>query len=238
MKVIEEGAGDNPVVGKFRCTGIGNGGGGCKAKLEVNLSDLRRYQGTDMYGDPKPECFTFRCPTCHTLTDIKREKHPKGAQRDRVRPFTNKWKKHGEDDWLSIAHRRAANAGLDLSKDAERYIEFVYEKTREHDEDAAEEYRRQHLPQRSDLGPDTTCWQPTVDRLDDNDPPPGDDECPPPLLAVLNQLRQDRWVGKYNGRWTIGYLDARGVLQGDKSADTLEELAVLIEHDGPIRTRR
>ena len=126
MKVIKEGEGIDPIIGQFECTGVGNGLGGCGATLEINLSDLRRYQGTDMYGDANPEQYSFRCIRCETLTDIPSNDHPKGKMRDRVIPFTSQWKNEGVDNWESIAWR---TADLRRMSDEERkgWIESVLE---------------------------------------------------------------------------------------------------------------
>lgn len=68
MKTLQKG---NPRVGwakEMECTGGGNGGGGCHAKLLVEQGDLFRTEShcrdeTDYYT-------TFRCQECGVLTDV------------------------------------------------------------------------------------------------------------------------------------------------------------------------
>lgn len=66
MKVLEKGEGWNL---KVKCTGSGNGDGGCGSLLLVEENDIyvtakNYYDGsTDLY-------FTFCCPVCGTETDI------------------------------------------------------------------------------------------------------------------------------------------------------------------------
>lgn len=54
----------------MKCTGSGNGGGGCGAKLLVEASDV--FTTTrQSYGDTYPEYFhTFECAQCKVLTDF------------------------------------------------------------------------------------------------------------------------------------------------------------------------
>jgi len=67
MKVLEKG---KPPSRNLVCTGRGNGGGGCSAKLEVERSDLFQTS-RHSYGDQYPDYFiTFKCPDCGVLTDI------------------------------------------------------------------------------------------------------------------------------------------------------------------------
>lgn len=66
MKVIKSG---KPWSERIKCTGHGNGGGGCKALLEVEASDL--YLTHRSYYDGGHETFiTFTCPECKFETDI------------------------------------------------------------------------------------------------------------------------------------------------------------------------
>lgn len=70
MKVLEKG--QKPVWSKeVMCTGYGNGGGGCGAKLLVDNTDLYHTYNSDMYGDVYATHITFRCPECDVQTDIK-----------------------------------------------------------------------------------------------------------------------------------------------------------------------
>lgn len=68
MKIVKKG---NPQTGwakEFTCTGSGNGGGGCEARLLVERGDVyvtesHSYDETDRFN-------TFTCPDCGVLTDI------------------------------------------------------------------------------------------------------------------------------------------------------------------------
>jgi len=70
MKVIEKGRPQKGWAKEFSCTGVGNGKGGCEAKLLVEQDDVFR---TDSYHyDGSHETYnTFKCPDCGVLTDIK-----------------------------------------------------------------------------------------------------------------------------------------------------------------------
>ena len=124
MRVVKEGHGTNPIIGEFECTGVGNGGGGCKALLEVQLNDLRYYEGSD-YPIGRRNAYTFRCPECGTLTDLAQEDWPVGAQRERVKPFTNKWKNGESEDGGDIVAASINPAGE--SKFSEETIRSVDE---------------------------------------------------------------------------------------------------------------
>lgn len=69
MKVIEKGRPQKGWAVESKCTGGGNGGGGCGAKLLVEKGDVYQTQSsamgeTDYY-------YTFTCPECHVETDLK-----------------------------------------------------------------------------------------------------------------------------------------------------------------------
>jgi hypothetical protein len=69
MKVIEKG---RPQIGwakEYFCTGKGNGGGGCNAKLLVEQPDLFRTSNHD-YAGGVDHYITFRCCECGVLTDV------------------------------------------------------------------------------------------------------------------------------------------------------------------------
>jgi hypothetical protein len=68
MKVLEKGRGEWSK--RVTCTGFGNDGGGCRAKLQVGESDLTAYANFDMYGDRYGECARFKCPECGVETDL------------------------------------------------------------------------------------------------------------------------------------------------------------------------
>jgi len=69
MKVLEKGRAQKGWSKQTKCTGSGNGGGGCGAKLLVEQGDLYKtyhhsYDGsTDTY-------VTFKCADCGVETDI------------------------------------------------------------------------------------------------------------------------------------------------------------------------
>jgi hypothetical protein len=70
MKIIKKG---NPQIGwtkRVSCTGSGNGGGGCKAVLEVSVGDLF-FTYHHSYDGSSDTYVTFKCAACGVLTDIK-----------------------------------------------------------------------------------------------------------------------------------------------------------------------
>lgn len=85
MKVVKKGRSQKGWAKKFKCTGSGNGMGGCGATLLVEQPDVflthhHLYDGThDVFQ-------TFKCIECGVLTDIKE-----------ILPFTppdqKQWKK-------------------------------------------------------------------------------------------------------------------------------------------------
>lgn len=70
MKVLEPGSPQSGWAVETKCTGAGNNGGGCGAKLLVEKGDL--YQ-THKYGhDLDHDIFpTFRCSQCGVETDLR-----------------------------------------------------------------------------------------------------------------------------------------------------------------------
>lgn len=69
MKVIEPGTGQKGWSGKFRCTGKGNGDGGCGALLFVEQNDL--YETRRGYMDGSTDYYTtFTCSECGVETDV------------------------------------------------------------------------------------------------------------------------------------------------------------------------
>jgi hypothetical protein len=70
MKVIEPG---NPQKGwakEYVCTGRGNQGGGCKAKLLVEEADIFRTSSSHYDGSTE-HYVTFECCDCNVWTDIE-----------------------------------------------------------------------------------------------------------------------------------------------------------------------
>lgn len=78
MKVLEKGPGWST---KQRCTGKGNGDGGCLSLLQVEVGDIyvtirSYYDGdTDYY-------YTFKCPVCGRETDISSNEVPSSIQKE------------------------------------------------------------------------------------------------------------------------------------------------------------
>ncbi|MBE6146037.1 MAG: hypothetical protein E7171_05385 [Firmicutes bacterium] len=72
MKVLEKGPGWSMEV---KCTGSGNGGGGCGAKLLIERGDVYLTHSYD-YGGGHDVYYTIRCPECDVQTDIEYDKLP------------------------------------------------------------------------------------------------------------------------------------------------------------------
>ncbi len=72
MKVLEEGPGWSM---KQICTGKGNGGCGCGAKLLIERGDIYLTHSYD-YGGGHDIYYTFRCPRCGVETDVDDSKLP------------------------------------------------------------------------------------------------------------------------------------------------------------------
>lgn len=69
MKVIEKGREQKGWAKEFKCTGEGNGGGGCGALLLVEQSDV--FCTYSSHYDGSSETYrSFQCPECKHLTDI------------------------------------------------------------------------------------------------------------------------------------------------------------------------
>ena len=77
MKVLEKCEGWNLEV---KCTGFGNGGGGCNSRLLIEPNDVYMTFSTDYLGDTD-SYYTFCCPVCNAETDINAKKIP-GRIRD------------------------------------------------------------------------------------------------------------------------------------------------------------
>jgi len=85
MKVIKKGQPQKGWAKKFTCTGNGNNGGGCKARLLVE-EDL--FQTHSSHYDGSSETYvTFKCAECGVLTDI--EDYPSS----RALPSKQAWEK-------------------------------------------------------------------------------------------------------------------------------------------------
>ena len=77
MKVLEKGPGWSI---EQRCTGDGNGGGGCNSKLLVEVGDIYVTSNTDMTGEVE-YYYTFKCPVCGVETDIPEKQVPSNIKR-------------------------------------------------------------------------------------------------------------------------------------------------------------
>lgn len=69
MKVLSPGTGQKGWSVETFCTGNGNGGGGCGAKLLVEQGDL--FRTSSSCRDETDNFDTFACPECGVLTDLK-----------------------------------------------------------------------------------------------------------------------------------------------------------------------
>jgi len=82
MKVIKKGRPQKGWAKELTCTGSGNNGGGCRAKLLVEHGDL--YKTASHHYDGSSEYYTtFTCPECGVMTDIERYDGPTVTRRGR-----------------------------------------------------------------------------------------------------------------------------------------------------------
>lgn len=79
MEVIKKGRSQRGWSKKFKCTGAGNGGGGCGAILLVSEYDLYETSHGDYSGDTE-YYVTFCCPECGVETDVTNTPEPKGKR--------------------------------------------------------------------------------------------------------------------------------------------------------------
>ncbi len=75
MKILKKGRPNKPWSIDIKCTGHGNGGNGCGAKLRVEAEDLYQTRSTQMDGD-FDLFITCTCACCGTLNDIDENKVP------------------------------------------------------------------------------------------------------------------------------------------------------------------
>lgn len=68
MKVLEKGRPQKGWATEARCTGQGNGNGGCGAKLLVEQADV--FQTSSSARDETDYFATFECPECGVRTDL------------------------------------------------------------------------------------------------------------------------------------------------------------------------
>lgn len=76
MKILAQGRPQRGWAAEFVCTGKGNGGGGCGARLLVEHPDLYYTHHYD-YGGGHDMYVTFRCTACGVETDIDRYTGPR-----------------------------------------------------------------------------------------------------------------------------------------------------------------
>ncbi|MCC6475211.1 MAG: hypothetical protein IT514_15870 [Burkholderiales bacterium] len=69
MKVLKKGRAQKGWAAKLKCTGDGNGGGGCGATLLVEEGDL--LHTASHAGGDTDHSVSFYCPECGVLTDTK-----------------------------------------------------------------------------------------------------------------------------------------------------------------------
>lgn len=79
MKVLKKGRPQKGWSATFTCTGKGNGGGGCGAKLLVSEYDLY-YTFRGYYDGSSDRYVTFTCPECGVATDVDVPVSPKGQR--------------------------------------------------------------------------------------------------------------------------------------------------------------
>lgn len=89
MKVIEPGRAQTGWATEAKCSGEGNGGGGCGAKLLVEQPDLFTTSRTSR--DETDILVTFRCMSCGVETDLPDRKVP--PQVVAVLPTKATWEK-------------------------------------------------------------------------------------------------------------------------------------------------
>lgn len=68
MKILSKGRAQKGWAQKYRCTGAGNGGGGCRARLLVEEGDL--FETTSSAMGEVTYHASFECPSCGVRTDI------------------------------------------------------------------------------------------------------------------------------------------------------------------------
>lgn len=73
MKVLEKGREQRGWSMEFECTGAGNSGGGCGAKLLVEQDDV--YRTCSYARDESTTYYTFMCSECGVQTDIAKTIH-------------------------------------------------------------------------------------------------------------------------------------------------------------------
>lgn len=88
MKVLAKGRIQQGWSIETTCTGAGNGGGGCGAKLLVEQPDIHLTQ-SHSYDGSSDEYATFECSACGVRTDLPQTKVPGHVWRS-MQPFPMK----------------------------------------------------------------------------------------------------------------------------------------------------
>lgn len=82
MEVIKKGRKQKGWSKKIKCTGSGNGGGGCRAILLVSEFDM--YLTHSYHYDGSHDVYvTFMCPECGVETDVDYKNTPPGDLPDK-----------------------------------------------------------------------------------------------------------------------------------------------------------
>ena len=75
MKILKEGREQSGWSREMKCTGEGNGGGGCGASLLVSVNDMY-YTYSHHYDGSSETYITFACPSCGVETDVDDKNTP------------------------------------------------------------------------------------------------------------------------------------------------------------------
>lgn len=89
MKVLEKGRPQKGWSIEAKCTGAGNEGGGCGAKLLVEQADV--YRTESHARDETTAYCTFQCPECRVLTDLDDKKVPSHVRQSMSYRGPNAW---------------------------------------------------------------------------------------------------------------------------------------------------
>lgn len=90
MKILEPGLVGEKWTIQHRCTGWGNGDGGCEALLEIEYDDLRYYQGQEFPWRVIEPAVCFKCPCCGKITDLGLNDWPSGCKN--LPRWTGEWR--------------------------------------------------------------------------------------------------------------------------------------------------
>lgn len=82
MKVLEKGRDQTGWSIEQRCTGYGNGEGGCGAKLLVEIGDI--FLTHSYHRDEHDTYCTFQCCECQVLTDLHPSNEPPYALKKKL----------------------------------------------------------------------------------------------------------------------------------------------------------